>query len=491
MWRNGKCLNNGIVSNSFNNSVYTILGGGVIVQRLHVKDIQKLLEGKLINGLEDWYVEHAIYYDRHDLTHANTLIFINKNDVVNWQAIDKKEPALVISDKPTSELKKALNNTTVIQVKSVIQAYWTFIEYYRGLFDIPVVALTGTCGKTTTKEMIKHIASKEWNVQASVSSKNEPRQSLPYLTSIDQETEAAIFELGLGNTGNIKHQCMIYQPTIGIITNIGVHHLDGCKSPEGYIKAKAEILEGITKDGTLIINIDDENTKKIPLRTFKGKIVTFGVHEQADYKATHIEFTNTGMRFELQVSEEKYSLFVPGLGEHQVYNALAAIAAVIEMGLTINNAISHLRTFKQMARHLEFSNGISESTIIDDTWTNNPTSVEAALKMLDTIGKDKKVILVLGDIKRLGNFEEKYHREIGSMVAQRNIHMLFTIGEKAENIAKQAIEEGTQAEVHIFKDVRGVLDSLKPHLDSNTILLIKGPMSSRSMIAFANELKEL
>lgn len=461
------------------------------MQQLHVKDIQKLLEGKLINGSVDWYVKHVIYYDRHDLTHANTLIFINKNDVVNWQAINKKEPALVISDKPTSELKQALSNTTVIQVRSVIQAYWTFIDYYRGLFTIPVVALTGTCGKTTTKEMIKHIASKEWNVKASISSKNEPRQSLPYLTSIDQDTEAAIFELGLGNTGNIKHQCMIYQPTIGIITNIGVHHLDGCKSPEGYIKAKAEILEGITKDGTLIINVDDKNTKKIPLHTFKGKIVTFGVHEQADYKASSIQFTNTGMQFVLQVSEEKYSVFVPGFGEHQVYNALAAIAAVTEMGMTIHNAISRLRTFKQMARHLEFSTGICESTIIDDTWTNNPTSVEAALRVLDEIGKDKKVILVLGDIRRLGNYEEKYHREIGSMVAQRNIHMLFTIGNKARDIAKQAIEDGTQAEVHIFQDVTGVLEKLKPHLDRNTIVLIKGPMSSRSMIEFAKALKAL
>ncbi len=154
-------------------------------------------------------------------------------------------------------------------MKSIGQAYWTFIDYYRNLFQIPVVALTGTCGKTTTKEMIKHIASREWNVQASVSSKNEPRQSLPYLTGIDKSTEAAIFELGLGNTGNIKHQCMIYQPTIGIITNIGVHHLDGCGNLEGYIKAKAEILEGISEGGTLIINADDENTKKNTLAYFQ------------------------------------------------------------------------------------------------------------------------------------------------------------------------------------------------------------------------------
>ncbi|MGG0656973.1 UDP-N-acetylmuramoyl-tripeptide--D-alanyl-D-alanine ligase [Rummeliibacillus pycnus] len=459
------------------------------MQPLYVKNIQKLLQGELVSGSVEWHVNHAIYYDRHDLIHPNTLMFANKNDSVNWRVIDNKGPSLVISDKPTSELKQALSNTTVIRVKSVLQAYWTFIEYYRGLFQIPVVALTGTCGKTTTKEMIKHILSIDWNVQASISSKNEPRQSLPYLTGINETTKAAVFELGLGNTGNIKHQCMIYKPTIGIITNIGVHHLDGCNNLEGYIKAKSEIVEGLSNKGTLIINADDENTKKISLHNFKGKILRFGLQGHADFKASDSQFIENGMKFQLHVSNQTYSVFVPGYGEHQVYNALAAIAAVIEMGIPINKAISGLKTFKQMERHLEFSTGLGGSTIIDDTWTNNPTSVEAALKVLDTIGKDKKVVLVLGDIKRLGNFEKKYHREIGTMVAQRNVHMLITIGKKAEEIAIQAKKEGTNAEVHIFENVKGILDILKPILDSDTILLIKGPMSSRAMIEFAKNLK--
>lgn len=461
------------------------------VQNISVTVIRKLLQAELVSGSERWLVKHAIYYNRHDLTRKNSLMFVNRSETINWEEIDKKGPSLVISDKPLQELKQALANTTVIRVKSTLQAYWKFIEYYRGLFDIPVVALTGTCGKTTTKEMIKHIASKDWNVQASISSKNEPRQSLPYLIGIDQTTKAAVFELGLGNTGNIKHQCMIYQPTIGIITNIGVHHLDGCKNLEGYIKAKSEIVEGISQDGTLIINADDENTKKVPLHMFKGKIITIGVHGKADYKASNIEFTNNGMKFTLQESNDQFTVFVPGYGEHQVYNALAAIAAIKEMGLSIHQAISRLKTFKPMARHLEFSTGIGESTIVDDTWTNNPTSVEAALKVLDTIGKDKKIILILGDIKRLGLFEEKYHREIGSMVAERNIDTLITIGKRAEDIAAQAKKDGTSAEVHMFKEVTGILEILKPKLDKDTIVLIKGPMSSKSMIEFANKLKAL
>ena len=129
-----------------------------------------------------------------------------------------------------------------------------------------------------------------------------------------------------------------------------------------------------------------------------------------------------------------------------------------------------------MVRHLEFSNGLGGSTIIDDTWTNNPTSVEAALKVLDSIGKGKNVILVLGDINRLGNFEKKYHREIGTLVAKRNIHTLITIGKKAEEIARQAKQDGSKADIHMFQNVNGLKEVLEPVLDSNAILLIKGPM---------------
>ncbi|MGE6260179.1 Mur ligase family protein [Heyndrickxia sporothermodurans] len=461
------------------------------MQPLLVRDIRTLLQGELISGSELWKVRNAIYYNRHELANKYTLMFVSRSDTINWKEINNKGPSLVISDKAISELKKALPDTTVIKVKNLVQAYWKFIEYYRNLFQIPVVTITGTCGKTTTKEMIKHMLSKDWNIQASESSKNEPRRSFPYLMGIDEKTDAAVFEHGLGNSGNIKHQCMIYQPTIGIITNIGVHHLDGCKNLEGYIKAKSEIVEGVKKGGTLILNADDENTKKVSLQSFKGKIIYFGTSMRSDFRASNIKFIKNGMNFSLHFKNKTYKAFIPGYGEHQVFNALAALAAVNEIGMDINEAISRLVTYQNMGRHLEFSTGIGGCTIIDDTWTNNPTSVEAALKVLDSIGKSKNVILILGDINRLGNFEKKYHREIGSMVAKRNIHTLITIGSKAEEIANQAIRDGTKANVHIFKEVNGIKEVLDPILDNQAILLIKGPMSSRSMIDFANSLKQI
>ena len=130
------------------------------MQPLLVKDIRQLLRGKLVRGSENWKVRDVIYYNRHEHTKRDTLMFVSRDDTINWTAINNKGPSLVISDKPDSELKMALPNTTVIKVDSLVQAYWKFIEYYRGLFHIPVVTITGTCGKTTTKDMIKHILSK-------------------------------------------------------------------------------------------------------------------------------------------------------------------------------------------------------------------------------------------------------------------------------------------------------------------------------------------
>ena len=166
-----------------------------------VNEIRKVLGGKILKGPTNWKVEDAIYYNRHEHTRRHTLLFVSRRDTINWAAIDKYGPSLVITDNSTLDVKAILPNTTVLIVTSLVQSYWKFINYYRNQFQLPVVTITGTCGKTTTKDMIKHILSGKWSVQASVSSQNEPRRSLPYLMGIDEHTQAAVFEHGLGNWG--------------------------------------------------------------------------------------------------------------------------------------------------------------------------------------------------------------------------------------------------------------------------------------------------
>ncbi|MER1987567.1 MAG: UDP-N-acetylmuramoyl-tripeptide--D-alanyl-D-alanine ligase [Solibacillus sp.] len=449
------------------------------MQPVHCKTIRQVVKGVLIRGSEDVVITHAIDYKRHELTKPNTLVFVRRSEVIDWQELQAKAPVVVLTDKPEQELMQAPIGVSVYKVRSTLQAYWQFVTFYREQFSIPVVAVTGTCGKTTTKEMLKYVLEKDQLVQASFSSKNEPRQSLPYLLGITNDTKAAIFELGLGNSGNILHQCMVYKPTIGIVTNIGVHHLDGCGDEAGYIKAKAEILEGLAQDGTLILNADDARTKKMPLSVFKGRVVTFGI-QSGMIRASDIQYTKRGMQFKVH-ADRTYNAFIQSFGEHEVYNALATLAAIQVMGLSLQKAILRLRTFKPLAHHLQFVKGINGSTIIDDTWTTNPTSIEAALNVVQATSTGKKVIVVLGDINRLGRFERKYHQEVGTLLASQHVSMLITVGKKAQEIARQAVMDGLQAEVLKQQTYDELAALIRPKLDANTVVLIKGPMSSRGM----------
>ncbi|WLR43128.1 UDP-N-acetylmuramoyl-tripeptide--D-alanyl-D-alanine ligase [Bacillus carboniphilus] len=460
------------------------------MEPLFVHHLCKLFNGRILFGNDDWSIHHAIFHKRHKLEHTHTMIFLGRRQKIYWGHISKFTPCLVVTDKKEEDIKKFYPGVTIIQVNNLVHAHWKFTNYYRNLFQIPVVAITGTCGKSTTKEMIKHILQKDHHVQATESSKNEPRRSFPYLMGITKQTDMAVFELGLGNTGNIKHQCNLFKPTIGIITNIREHHLDGCNSIEGYIQAKGEIIDGITQPGILLLNADDQNTKKLPISNFKGNVFYIGVQQPSDYHAKNIVYAVNGMMFDFELNHRQFHAFVPGYGEHQVYNALFSIACAHLLGIGIDTAIEQLKSFRNMARHLEISHGINGSTIIDDTWTINPLSIEAALQVIENLGKHKRKIVLLGNIYRLGTYEEEYHRKVGSAVSEYTVDYLITIGDKAQFISSQAIEDGFKGSVNHFETTEGVFEQLVSLLNEDTILLIKGPMKSKSMIELAQKLKE-
>lgn len=203
-----------------------------------VNELKKIVSGEVVQGATNFSVHAMLHNSQTELFRKNCCIFVSQGDELNLALMEKNLPLVLITNKPKLKLRQCPKGVTILYVKNVQAAFWKFVAYYRKKFVLPVIAITGTCGKTTTKEMIKHILSSEWSIASTVSSINEPRQSLHYLTQIHHETKAAVFELGLGNSGNIRHQCAIYKPTIGIITNIGVHHLDGCDNLQGYIKAK-------------------------------------------------------------------------------------------------------------------------------------------------------------------------------------------------------------------------------------------------------------
>lgn len=441
------------------------------MEQLFIGQIRKLINGTLIQGSDSLLIQDAAYYP--EMMHKpNTLLFLFINQNFNWDKIRRCTPCAVITDKLIKDLKY-IDNCTVIRVKNVNTAFWKFVEFYRNLFNIPIIAVTGTSGKTTTKDMIKHILRNHVKVHGTNASANGRPGHLGNLLGIDKTTEAAVFETAVGSPGDIMHSFRYFKPTIGIITNIGVTHLDGCKTEEAYIRAKGEMVTALGNEGILIVNADDENINRIGLNKFKGRLVYFGIHNPCHFHASDLEYGKYGMKFILNFQNMKYSLFVPGYGEHQVYNALAALAAIHELGIGIRQAATDLRTFKNMCAHLQPVHGIDGCTILDDTWNSNPTSLKAAIQTLNGIAQGRKRVALIGDMKALGSRAAQIHCQVGDMIAELGVDILITVGPMAELIARQALKKKFNAEIYSFPDIQGVFEFLVPILDQNTLLLVK------------------
>ena len=349
--------------------------------------IRKIISGKLVHGKDDLLIQHGAYRLK-QVRQPNTILFLQRK-IIRWERLKPYFPIAIVTDRELSVSERS-ENVTIIKVDNLQESYWKFIDNYRSSFNIPVIAVTGTSGKTTTKEMIRHLLSINRKVAHTNSTNNSRTAHLTYLLGMDDSTEVAVFETAVGAPGDITNAAAYLKPTIGIITNIGEHHLNYCKSLEGYIAAKGEMCNALQPDGILIINTDDRNTKKLNLKSFTGTIVTVGIHSKCDFRASDINFSSEGMYMTVEHLQKKYRILVPGLGEHQIYNALAAIAAVHHVGMSLADVAVHFRTFQPLNKQLQPVKGVNGSTVIDDTWSITTTSLRAALQVLERIGESKK-----------------------------------------------------------------------------------------------------
>lgn len=448
-----------------------------LMKSLNLDVIIAKINGKVLAGIENLVINDLVTRTI-GLKCGGILFDIYHDKITNPNIYDKYKSCAVVTDVPDNFLGLG-ENVTVIHVSDINEATWSFIEFYRSLFKIPLIGVTGTCGKTTTKEMIKHILSEKFKVCATYKSNNSAYRNLGYLLSLEDNIEAAVFEMGVAYPEDLKTTCRYFKPQVGVITNIGIDHFQGCKTLESYIKAKSEFLEGLDFKGTLILNEDDENIKKIDLKNYKGNIIYYGFSENSQFKASDITYVKGGLKFKLKYLDSIHHIFIPLHGEFNVYNATAAIAAANTVGVDIKIAAERLGSFQNVEKHFEFKQGINGSTVIDDTWSTNPTSSEAALKLLKTVSQGKKTIAVLGKMALLGKESSKYHLSIGGKVAELGIDKLVVSGSEADELGHGALQKGMNAEdVYFCKDIDETYEILKKSLDSNTIVLVKTSMLS-------------
>ena len=291
------------------------------MKKINLNTIVKAIDGRIIQGSGNFCIFDVVTCVKK--LEPCSLLFNISNEII-------ESPKLcccaIVTDNPQNYHGNR-RDVTLIYVSDIKKAYGDFIDFYRSLFEIPVFGVTGTCGKTTTKEMIKHILSAKYNVAATYKSRNGESRHLKYLLEIDDDIDAAVFEMGVAYPGDLKESNRYFRPNVGVITNIGIDHLNAFSSLDKYIYEKAKMLDCLNNEGTLILNCDDENIKKIDLSRYKGNIIYFGFCEQSHYQISDVRHINNGLECKLKYKDEIYTLFVPLYGEFNIKNAVAAIAA--------------------------------------------------------------------------------------------------------------------------------------------------------------------
>ncbi len=449
------------------------------MQSLTLGTIVKAINGELLRGDPESLITGIGRIKKHLYPQCLVFYYRSLYRVSFDEMLQKGIRAIVTQEQ--IDLQTVPEEIGVVYVPDLRKAYWGFIKYYRNLFDIPVIGITGTAGKTTTKEMIAHILQQRYHdIVYSYCSFNALDSKPRYILSIDNKTDAAVIELGLSGPTDIAIQSAYVQPTIGIITNIGIDHMEGCKTLENIIKAKGQIIKGMKKGGTLILNNDDENSKKLKLEQFDGKIIYFGINDKADISASNIQYTDIGMKFILHTVQETAELVIPGWGIHNVYNALAAIAACQLMGCSVNDIQAGLMQYREEMIHwpercpLKTMAGINGSVILYDGVKSNIFSIEAALEVLKNIAGGRKIIAVMGDVQRVGQSVDESYEMVGKKVADANLDRLITIGKNAVQIGEVAVENGMEREkICYVNDLNHAALTLKKALDSNALVLVK------------------
>ncbi|MGE7945378.1 YheC/YheD family protein [Lysinibacillus sp. NPDC093688] len=370
-----------------------------------------------------------------------------------------------------SEIAQQTINKDVVEVKSEIPTINKAVVEEKVL---PIIAITGSAGKTTSKAFLASILSEKWNIFESKDYWNTTEHTMKHKEEINASHEAVVLEYGMAYPGIITNHCSIIQPNISIITNIGLAHVGNFDGDiKGVAKAKSELIHGMDQNGLLIVNKDDENSKYLETQQFKGKILTVGIHGNADYKAYDIQYKDIGMTFRIRLQGQEMAMYIPILGEHHVYNALNAVAVADYLGFTPADIQAGLN-FKKPPRRLTIYNCSDDITVIDDTVHSHPQGVRAAIDVLTNIAKKRKVAII-GQMRELGDLREEEYRKLGEYIYEQDIDLFITYGFRTEEMgaAAKAIGMDPSKIYHFLNkdDLHVLLEKvIKPH----DTILVKG-----------------
>lgn len=373
---------------------------------------------------------------------------------------------------PAGDISR-LQPPVCLLVPNTLVALQQMAAYWRRKLDLRVVGITGSIGKSTTKEAVAQVLSQRYKTLKSAANLNNEIGLPLNVLRLTPGHQVAVLEMGFYVPGEIAQLCEIALPQVGVLTNIGTVHAERAGSQEVIAQGKGELVEALppAPEGVAILNYDDPYVRPMKERT-KARVFYYGLSPEAHLWADEVEGLGLeGIRFRLHYKKEAIYLRVPMIGRHSVETALRAAAVGLAEGLTWDEIIRGLQESQAQLR-LSAVRTMSGALIIDDTYNAAPESTLAALNLLDEMSGRK--IAVLGDMLELGQYEREGHQKVGMRAAQV-VDVLVTLGLRAHTIAESARKAGMKkSAVFEYEDIATVIDWLKEKLTSNDAVLIKG-----------------
>ena len=396
------------------------------------------------------------------------------NDVV-----DKKAAGVVVSDREKIQGSLAQQaGLFAVAVPDTLHALQELAGYHRDQFNVHTVGVTGTNGKSTTKEMIASVLKMQYPTLKTEGNLNNHIGVPLTLLGLKKSHEAAVIEMGMSAAGEIKRLAEITKPRIGVITNISQAHMIHLKTLKDIQAAKGELFQALNKECTAVVNVDDPLVYEL-IENLKAGVITFGIDKPADVRATDIRPNeNSGYDFTLNISGKETLVHLPFLGRFNIYNALAAAAvghaldispALIKTGLGVEHKLS------QRVEAVRYG----DLEVIDDTYNANPQSMREAMQILKDHITEGRKFLVVGDMLELGDGEQSAHQQMGKEAAGHEFDFFVTVGELSGLAGNAAVDSGmTKDQVHCFDSHEAATEFLKATAQPGDCLLIKGSRGS-------------
>lgn len=439
--------------------------------KLQVRQILTICEGVLISGDENQIIK-SYSKDTRTLKKGDCYVGIKGESFDGnkfWkEALEKGASACILSSFE-GKLDDDFEDT-IILVKDTVKALQDLATYVRENLNIPVIAVTGSVGKTSTKDMIAAVLEEKYKVLKSPGNLNG-QIGLPLNILSYQDEEVMVLEMGMNDFGQIKKLSLIAKPTIGVITNIGTAHIGILGSRENILQAKLEILEGMNENSSLVINADNDLLSSASLKNHP--IIRCSIEKQADFQAEKIEVAKEKTQFEVLYKNEKTKIELPLMGEIFVSNALLAIAVGSLLNISMPQIKHGLESLNTKQNHMKFLSLENHITLIDDTYNSNFEAIESALKTLLKY-PGKRHIAVLGDILEMEEFSEEIHRKIGSLQEILELDALFLQGNASKYILESALENQMNShKIFYFESQETLIEELKKMMQEGDVILLK------------------